>query len=158
MLDHRGRSAWSLKLILTFTDNISRSSLDALVVGEALPRMMGQASGVCCLPQACLVPPLPHPAEAGGPCRCAPPRTVTLCSGQCWPGRMTRLSLMVTTGERGQGELLDMVTGNKSRVCSTLICIADRLRQKSWSPSSVSCVAARKIVRRSVLGPVCNTA
>ena len=30
----------------------------------------------------------------------------------------------------------------------------DRLRQKSWSPSSVSCVAARKIVRRSVLGPV----
>ena len=28
----------------------------------------------------------------------------------------------------------------------------DRLRQKSWSPSSVSCVAARKIVRRSVLG------
>ena len=31
---------------------------------------------------------------------------------------------------------------------------SDRLRQKSWSPSSVSCVAARKIVRRSVLGPV----
>ena len=30
----------------------------------------------------------------------------------------------------------------------------DRLRQKSWSPSSVSCVAAHKIVRRSVLGPV----
>ena len=30
----------------------------------------------------------------------------------------------------------------------------DRLRQKPWSPSSVSCVAARKIVRRSVLGPV----
>ena len=30
----------------------------------------------------------------------------------------------------------------------------DRLRQKSWSPSSVSCVAAREIVRRSVLGPV----
>ena len=30
----------------------------------------------------------------------------------------------------------------------------DRLRQKSWSPSSVSRVAARKIVRRSVLGPV----
>ena len=29
----------------------------------------------------------------------------------------------------------------------------DRLRQKSWSPSSVSCVAASKIVRRSVLGP-----
>ena len=28
----------------------------------------------------------------------------------------------------------------------------DRLRQKSWSPSSVSCVAARKIVRRSCLG------
>ena len=26
----------------------------------------------------------------------------------------------------------------------------DRLRQKSWSPSSVSRVAARKIVRRSV--------
>ena len=30
----------------------------------------------------------------------------------------------------------------------------DWLRQKSWSPSSVSCVAARKIVRRSVLRPV----
>ena len=30
----------------------------------------------------------------------------------------------------------------------------DRMRQKSWSPSSVSCVAARKIVRRSVMGPV----
>ena len=28
----------------------------------------------------------------------------------------------------------------------------DRLRQKSWSPSSVSCVAARKIARRSCLG------
>ena len=28
----------------------------------------------------------------------------------------------------------------------------DRLRQKSWSPSSFSCVAARKIVRRSCLG------
>ena len=26
------------------------------------------------------------------------------------------------------------------------------MRQKSWSPSSVWCVAARKIVRRSVLG------
>ena len=30
----------------------------------------------------------------------------------------------------------------------------DRLRQKSWSPSSVSCVAACMIVRRSVLRPV----
>ena len=30
----------------------------------------------------------------------------------------------------------------------------DRLRQKSWSPNSVSCVVARKIVRRSVSGPV----
>ena len=30
----------------------------------------------------------------------------------------------------------------------------DFKRQKSWSPHSVSCVAARKIVRRSVLGPV----
>ena len=30
----------------------------------------------------------------------------------------------------------------------------DQLRQKSRSPSSVSCVAARKIVRRSVFGPV----
>ena len=29
----------------------------------------------------------------------------------------------------------------------------DRLRQKSWSPSSVSCVAACKIVRRSALPP-----
>ena len=34
------------------------------------------------------------------------------------------------------------------------VSVCDRLRQKSWSPSSVSCVAARKIVRRSVLGPV----
>ena len=31
---------------------------------------------------------------------------------------------------------------------------SDQLRQKTWSPSSVSCVAARKSVRRSVLGPV----
>ena len=38
--------------------------------------------------------------------------------------------------------------------CYWLSClyICDRLRQKSWSPSSVSCVAARKIVRRSCLG------
>ena len=34
--------------------------------------------------------------------------------------------------------------------------VYDRLRRKSWSPSTVSCVAARKIVRRSVLGPVRN--
>ena len=26
--------------------------------------------------------------------------------------------------------------------------------RRSWSPSSVSCVAARKIVRHSILGPV----
>ena len=32
------------------------------------------------------------------------------------------------------------------------VSIGHRLRQKSWSPSSVSCVAARKIVRRSCLG------
>ena len=32
--------------------------------------------------------------------------------------------------------------------------LCDRLRQKSWSPSYVLCVAARKIARRSVLGPV----
>ena len=32
----------------------------------------------------------------------------------------------------------------------------DRLRQKSWSPSSVLCVEARKFVRRSVMGPVRN--
>ena len=30
----------------------------------------------------------------------------------------------------------------------------DQLRQKSWSPRSFSCVAGRKIFRRSVLGPV----
>ena len=36
-------------------------------------------------------------------------------------------------------------------VCLSLF-LGDRLRQKSWSPSSVSCVAARKIVRRSCLG------
>ena len=35
-----------------------------------------------------------------------------------------------------------------------LIGIGYRLRQKSWSPSSVSCVATRTIVRRSVWGPV----
>ena len=29
----------------------------------------------------------------------------------------------------------------------------DLLRQKSWSPSSVSCVAARKIVRRQSWDP-----
>ena len=39
-------------------------------------------------------------------------------------------------------------------VCLNMSVSCDRLRQKSWSPSSASCVAARKIVRRSVLGPV----
>ena len=39
-------------------------------------------------------------------------------------------------------------------ITHSYLLILYRLRQKSWSPSSVSCVAARKIVRRSVLGPV----
>ena len=34
----------------------------------------------------------------------------------------------------------------------------DRLRQKSWFPSSVSIVAERKIVRSTVLWPVRNMA
>ena len=38
-------------------------------------------------------------------------------------------------------------------VGSVSVC-CDRLRQKSWSPSSVLYVAARKIVKRPVLGPV----
>ena len=33
-------------------------------------------------------------------------------------------------------------------------CFCFCLRQKSWSPSSDSCVAAREIVRRSFLGPI----
>ena len=42
----------------------------------------------------------------------------------------------------------------RSLLVGSVSVLDDRLRQKSWSPSSVSCVAARKIVRRSVLGPV----
>ena len=57
-----------------------------------------------------------------------------------------------TPGEQVPGSIpavaaCSLLVGSVSVLC-------DRLRQKSWSPSSVSCVAARKIVRRSVLGPV----
>ena len=38
----------------------------------------------------------------------------------------------------------------RSLLVGSVLVLDDRLRQKSWSPSSVSCVAARKIVRRSV--------
>ena len=46
----------------------------------------------------------------------------------------------------------------RSLLIGSVSVLCDRLRQKPWSPSSVSCVAARKIVRCSVLGPVRDTA
>ena len=44
-----------------------------------------------------------------------------------------------------------LLVGSVSLSLVSVLC--DRLRQKSWTPRSVSCVAARKIVRRFVLGP-----
>ena len=53
-----------------------------------------------------------------------------------------------TPGEEVAGSIsaVALLVGSVSVSC-------DRLRQKLWSPSSISCVAGRKIVRRSVLGP-----
>ena len=56
-----------------------------------------------------------------------------------------------TPGEEVSGSI-PALAARSLLVGSLSVC--DRLRQKSWSPSSVSRVAARKIVRRSVLGPV----
>ena len=39
----------------------------------------------------------------------------------------------------------------RSLLVGSVSVLCDRLRQKSWSPLSVSCVAARKIVRRLVV-------
>ena len=57
-----------------------------------------------------------------------------------------------TPGEEVPG-LIPAVAA-RSLLVGSVSLYCDQLRQKSWSPSSVSCVAARKIVRRSVLGPV----
>ena len=57
-----------------------------------------------------------------------------------------------TLGEEVLGSIPAVVT--RFLLVGSVPVQCDWLRQKSWSPSSVSCVAARKIVRRSVLGPV----
>ena len=41
----------------------------------------------------------------------------------------------------------------RSLLVGSVSVLCYRLRQKSWSPRSVSCVAARKIVRRQSWGP-----
>ena len=41
----------------------------------------------------------------------------------------------------------------RSPLFGSVSVLCDLLRQKSWSPRSVSCVAARKIVRRQSWGP-----
>ena len=57
-----------------------------------------------------------------------------------------------TPGEEVPGSIPAVAA--RSVLVGSVSVLCDRLRQKSWSPSSVSCVTARKIVRRSVLGPV----
>ena len=57
-----------------------------------------------------------------------------------------------TPGEEVPGTI--PVVAARSQLVGSVSLKCDRLRQKSWSPSTVSCVAARKIVRRSVMGPV----
>ena len=57
-----------------------------------------------------------------------------------------------TPGEEVQG-LIPTVAA-RSLLVGSVSDLRDRLRKKSRSPSSVSCVSARKIVRRSVLEPV----
>ena len=59
----------------------------------------------------------------------------------------------VELGTPGQ-EVLGSISTVAARSLLVGSVSGDRLRQKSWSPSSGSCVAARKIVRSSVLGPV----
>ena len=57
-----------------------------------------------------------------------------------------------TLDEEVPGSILTVAA--RSLVIGSVSVKCDRLRQKSWSPSSVSCVVARKIVRYSVLGLV----
>ena len=57
-----------------------------------------------------------------------------------------------TPGEEVPGSIPAVAA--RSLLVGSVSVLCERLRHKSWSPRSVSCVAARKIVRRSVLGPV----
>ena len=57
-----------------------------------------------------------------------------------------------TPGEEVPGSIPAVVA--RSLLVGSVSVYCDQLRQKPWSPSSVSCVAAHKIARRSVLGLV----
>ena len=65
-------------------------------------------------------------------------------------GRDSSAVECATPGEEVPGSI--PVVAARSLQVGSVSVKCDRLRQKSWSPSSVSCVAARKIVRRSCLG------
>ena len=56
-----------------------------------------------------------------------------------------------TPGEEISGSIPAVAA--RSLLVGSVSVLCDQLRQKSWSPRSVSCVAACKIVRRSVWGP-----
>ena len=67
-------------------------------------------------------------------------------------GTVAQLAERATPGEEDPGSIHTVAA--RSLLVGSVSVLYDWLRQNSWSPSSVSCVAARKIVRRSVLGPV----
>ena len=69
-----------------------------------------------------------------------------------WGGGLAQSVERATPGEEVQGSIPAVAA--RSLLVGSVSDLRDRLRQKSRSPSSVSCVSARKIVRRSVLGPV----
>ena len=51
-----------------------------------------------------------------------------------------------TAGEEAPGSIAAVAA--RSLLVASVLVWCNRLRQKLWSPRSVSCVAARKIVRR----------
>ena len=69
-----------------------------------------------------------------------------------WRGAVAQSVERATPGEEVPGSIPAVAV--RSLLVGSVSVKCDRLRQKSWSPNSVSCVAARKIVRRFVLGPV----
>ena len=64
----------------------------------------------------------------------------------------TQLVERATPGEEVPGSIPAVAA--RSLLVGSVSVQCDRLRQNSWHPSSVSCVAACKIVRRTVLVPV----
>ena len=76
----------------------------------------------------------------------------SICCLKKWRGEVAQSVERRTPGEKVRGSIptvaaCSLLVGSVSVYC-------DRLRPKSWSPSSVFCMAARKIVRHSVFGPV----